>query len=197
MKKLMRIPGPIARPIIQTYLDEFQTYDMGIGPNDPNGYQPGLSALRIVAAEACIKHDSLWRFMAGRTNSLDFYSFDRILAAMDATSLWYEWPLLPFYLAADLTVPPPNVKVCSRLECANEIFLDGTHQTRGRKFCSATCRDADWKHRSGYYTNRAIECRNGHPRTPENTGYNERGQFCLECNRISARVARAERRMAA
>jgi hypothetical protein len=192
--KMMRIPGAIARPIIQDYLDNFPTYDVGRTSNENR--LPAYSALRIIAAEAEMKPDSLWRFMIGRSSSLDFYTFDRILCAMDSTSLWYEWPLLVFYLAADLTVPPSNVKICARLECPKEILMDGSYQNRGRKFCSATCRDADWKHRSGYYTNRAIECRNGHPRTPENTRIYSRGKMCLECNRINARERRAERRLA-
>jgi hypothetical protein len=189
--KTCRVPADIVLPIIRNYLDTYETY--GLGTNPQKGYSPA----RILAEKAGLNPDTMEKYLLGRTRDISFYVIDRLLCAMDEPMRWYEWPLLPYYLAADLSEPPPGYRVCARDGCDNEFQAT----ERGRKFCTRTCGSAD----AHGYTKRDAVCRNNHPRTPENIQWRRKKttgrlyRTCVLCmgERQSERKARGYQRVAA
>lgn len=96
-----RIPGPIARPIIQKYLSEYEVCGdehSGIPVSDPR-FQRSPSPLKILAEESGVKRDTLEKFLKGRNDSIDLYALDRVLCAMGKTFLWYQEPLVSLYVS--------------------------------------------------------------------------------------------------
>jgi hypothetical protein len=175
------VPAEIVIPIIQRYLDSYETNGDGNGGwNGPSGVTK-LSANTFLAESAGMRADSFAKIMKGRTQYLSFYVVDRLLCAMDQPMKWHEEPLLSFYLEADLSAPPPGMRICAREGCDNE------YQTteRGRRFCSRICGSAD----AHGYSKRDVFCRNHHPRTPENTLWRRKTttgrlyRTCLICMR--------------
>jgi hypothetical protein len=102
-----RVPAEIVVPIIKRYLDQYETDSWRFRRWGSSGNIGKLSPACILAREAGIYPDTVTKYLKGRTKYINFYIVDRMLCAMGQTERWYEWPLLPFYLAADLTVEPP------------------------------------------------------------------------------------------
>jgi hypothetical protein len=99
---LSAIPGEVARPIIQEYLDNYKTYGYDNYPVGSPEYMAAPGALMLLAERSGVKQSTLYKFMAGINQSLDFDVLDRIICAMGRPSLWLEEPLVSFYYSADL-----------------------------------------------------------------------------------------------
>jgi hypothetical protein len=92
-----RIPGDVARPIIQSYLEHYRVSGSdGLALDDP-GFIAPPSPLKILAEEAGVKEDTLRKFLSGCNNSIDLYALDRILCAMGRHFLWWQEPLADYY----------------------------------------------------------------------------------------------------
>lgn len=178
--KPCRVPADIVVPVLQRVLDTYET--RGWSHDDQgNPPLPALAASRVIAERAGMLPDTLVKILMGRSETMSFYDVDRLLCALDAPMLWYEWPLLPFYLAADLSVPPPGYLECAREGCVREFAGDGE-----KKYCSKTCRRAANLHRRGTMP-RNVKCRNGHDRPPDYDGHGKPGRYCRECERDNQR----------
>lgn len=100
-------------------------------------------ALNVLAAEAGINEDTLRKYTQGDRKWISFDKADRLFAAMNMTHLWWEWPLVVFYLTVDLSGDPElrsNNTESSRSKCRrghehtpeNTVFLKNG-KTRCRK----------------------------------------------------------------
>jgi hypothetical protein len=146
--KTSRVPSEIVIPIIQRYLDSYETFgDHTGGWNQSRGVTK-LSAATILAENAGIKPDTLAKYMKGLTQYLSFYVVDRLLSAMDQPMRWYEWPLLPYYLAADLSEPPPGYRVCAREDCEREYRVTQSNHRYCTKYCQRYSMRKRWKMRN-------------------------------------------------
>lgn len=168
------------------------------------GSGDGISGL---AARLAVRHDTLEKISVGRTATLDFDFADRLLCAIDCHDMW-RGPLANVYetavLSEDAERRPPSrtdgKRTCERRGCSVQ-FVPSKHKP-AQRFCSNACRSAAWKHKRGLKSiprgpGRSLEafvCRNGHERTPENTGRNSRGhRYCLICHRDSMRRQRPKK----
>jgi hypothetical protein len=185
------VPAEIVMPFIQRYLASYETH--GIESGAFNGKR---SPAWLLAEAAGISPDTLHKYLNGRTRDISFYVIDRLLCAMDQPMSWYEWPLLPYYLAADLSEPPPGCRVCARESCKTEFHP----YHKDDKYCSHACGQSVRRGRD-----RAFECRNGHLR--QDVGYYVRANGKRECrkciknswarkNAVRAEHRRAQRRAA-
>jgi hypothetical protein len=105
---LSAIPGEVARPIIQEYLDNYKTYGYDNYPVGSPEYMAAPGALMLLAKRAGVEQNTLYKFMAGITQSINFYHFDRIVSAMgNPLKIWLEEPFASFYYSADLDEAPP------------------------------------------------------------------------------------------
>jgi hypothetical protein len=128
------VPAEIVMPFIQRYLASYETH--GIESGAFNGKR---SPAWLLAEAAGISPDTLHKYLNGRTKEINFYVVDRLLCAMDQPMSWYEWPLLPYYLAADLSEPPPGYRVCASPECETEF-----KGRKGQRHCCEACQQRSW-----------------------------------------------------
>lgn len=189
---ITRIPGEVVRPIIQSYIDQYETYWTENIPVGGEGWFPELNPVYVLAREAGVRPDTLRKFL-DRGSSIDFYTLDKLLCAMDMPMLWWSERLRPYYLAADLSSSPPGYKICARAGCEQEFKIVYSGKSNEKKYCSKACRHAANLHRRGK-TARAVTCRNGHPRPEGYDGHSGPGRYCQECERENQRRYRAQRR---
>lgn len=128
-----------------------------------------------------------------RVQSIEFDVADRIMIYLLGPQAWLG-EYAEYYYAVDL-----SWKKCENPHC--EIMFK-PHPQSGRKYCSKPCSDSAWNIRHGR-THRTVKplrkhnpevCRNGHPRTPENTKTRKDGRTeCVLCSRANARRLWRER----
>lgn len=162
----------------------------------------------VLAERADLREATLYSMIRGRTKTVDFDVADRLLCAMNMHDLWLT-DLHEVYVAAGLhegersrkVERASGLKVCARKGCSN-TFTQPV-KTPPKKYCSETCCAASyWHKKHGAKTTlrgpgRKLEklvCRNGHERTPENTGFNGVANFCRICKNASDRRSRARAR---
>lgn len=162
-----QIPFTALRPHLEKYL-------MEMTPGTPDGlerdkpYDPYGPEVIFLAARADVHPDTLSKALAGKRNSLSFRIADRVICAMGAPQIWRDDPAL--YEVYYPVAPPPDPS--RPIKCANEAcsawFELANDTTAKRRFCSESCKNADYRYRHGKAQPRALRCRNGHNRDPEN-----------------------------
>ncbi len=195
-----RIP---AEPVIAV-LNEHLGSDAGWSLGEP------ADTLETLADRADMHKNTLERMLNGRSATIDFDMADRLLCAAGKSNLWWG-PLREVYETASLSPPlGPHVvgrasgaRTCARHGCS--VTFIPPKKAPYKRFCSSTCKAVDWKQRKNGVKSRirgpgrvleAYECRNGHVRTPKNTGINCRGtRYCLICHRERTREHRARKKL--
>lgn len=159
-----------------------------------------------LAERADVSGDTLQKILKGRNQTIDFDLADRLLCKANLHELWFT-DLRELYDQAVLVeqnrsrrhtiTPPSQVRVCARAGCS-VTFVPNPKVAHKQRFCSHRCGAADWKVRKfGHKTplrgpGRKLEkltCKNGHERTPENTGHypSDGRMFCILCKRKTDR----------
>ena len=147
---ICHVPVDIVMPIVQRYLDSYETYGDNTGGWARPRQVAKISPATILAEQAGLHPDTFRKYLNGRTQMLSFYTVDRLLCAMDQTMRWYEWPLLPFYLAADLSGPPPGFRVCAREGCDKEYRPTQSNHKYCTKYCQRYAMRIRWKKRHAW-----------------------------------------------
>lgn len=170
-------------------------------------------AVEMLAARVDVRSDTLHSILLGKKKTIDFDLADRLLCSLGAFDLWftdlkdiYESSLLVDGERKHKVGSASGSRVCERRGCS-ERFVPPKNMP-AKRFCSPACKHATWKYeKRGAKTAlrgkdrhlEALVCRNGHERTKENTGHNNRGtRYCLICHReASAKWRKARRALAA
>lgn len=134
-----RIPTKLVVPIIKDYLAE-QEFTQN------RGQLPPAAAL---AEKAGVKSDTLsWRILNGRMKTLSFDTADRLLCAMGLFHLWWEWPLIVFYYAVDLSekeeteyVKPARCRTHGILG-RQDVYRRGTEDDGTPRWACRVCQSA-------------------------------------------------------
>lgn len=195
MKRVM-IPIEI---VADRVLSFFDTINMG-AILLANGYmdtERQYSKYDYLATQSGV-HESKIRHIVANTvetrgvkqTHVEFATVDKLLCGMGQPMLWYVDPELRVYY--DMLVP--ETQQCARPGCENEFDIRYKHSGAKKKYCSRACRDAAHGYRHGEHTVRALECRNGHPRTPENTAIRSGKKSCKVCEADNQRRYRRERK---
>lgn len=90
----MLIPSELVAPIIKEYVASYDTSEMNASNEPPSGK---LSPLAVLAEEAGMTPDTLYRHVAGKRSWLDREVVDRLLVKMGLVHLWFTSALSEFY----------------------------------------------------------------------------------------------------
>jgi len=189
-KKMLERGRVLAAPIMEAV----HRYVLENG-QDRKDDQADLTCLAFMSERADISYETLvsWVEKPWRVGDIPFDIADRLLCAIDQTSLWYG-ELHEYYMGVDL-----NWFHCACNGCS--IFFYADPHKHGKKpiYCSKACANAasrlqrgESKKRIKNYGSRLAprkggKCRNGHERTPENQILLSGGKLrCRECNRESS-----------
>lgn len=171
-----RVPAPIVLSEIETWLSA----------QDEDG------ALDVLSEKSNVSTAALRSWLEGDRGQRDGIAFDdadRLFIAMGRVHLWTT-RYIDYYLACDLR--------WTRCACPGcEIMFDGSHAQEGptmKLYCSKACQTAAAKIREGVTSRRhkryldPTVCRNGHPKTEENTKRRPDGrEECRVCSRDTAK----------
>lgn len=167
------------------------------------------SSIYLLAERVDVKGDTLQSILSGRAKTIDFDLADRLLCVTNMSSLWLT-DLSDIYLQAQLpegekkhvVATASGKRVCARRGCS-VVFVPSVKKP-DQKFCSPGCRSTAWKHKKGLKTGQvrgkgrvleSLVCRNGHPRTKENTTEKRAGvSYCRICKNETAKRYRDRRR---
>lgn len=194
-----RVPAAPIVEIINVHLAE-------VGQREAEGTFT-KAAIYPLAERADVRGDTLHKIIQGRSATIDFDVADRLLCVMNMSDLW-RTDLKEIYESVWLDdrgswTPSraSGAKVCARVGCS--VLFMQPKRCPPKMYCSSTCcAAAAWQRKHGVKTqprgkDRALEklvCRNGHERTPENTGWNGVANFCLICKRKTNREYRQRRK---
>lgn len=143
-----------------------------------------------VCERAGVNRETIFRAMTEpRYQNLEFDVVDRVLVALNAQHLWWT-ELSEIYYSVDL----------SQERCINpgcERYFKQAHAKTGKtrkRYCSKACNTSHKKlllgetltRRKDYFS--STKCRNGHPKTAENTKFRSDGRTeCKLCANASGR----------
>jgi hypothetical protein len=135
-----RIPAVLLRPVVQNYLDKYQTAET----EKIGNWTSTMSPIVILADEANMPERSLRYLLAGTFETIDFDRADRLLCAMGLGVLgWLEDPELRHaYYAANLSVydeaqPPSAARPGEHFVCGCERSEENSKPTKtenGRRY---------------------------------------------------------------
>lgn len=111
---LGRIPSSVIAPIVQEYLDKYETCDIqepfdaladpksGAGGSFSMSEYRAPNPLYILAHDAEMKANTLSRILRIKQRTVSFWDVDRLLNAMGRPDLWRCEPLLAYYEAEEV-----------------------------------------------------------------------------------------------
>ena len=193
-----RIP---AAPILDRLVRHVSLYDSTRNPEE-------TGELTLVCERAGLDYSTIARNVYRHTHegdirSLDFDTADKLLCCGMKRRWSEDETLAEYYERVDL-----SWYKCACPGCETMFHRDHEHAgATARKYCSASCRHAARNQRIGR-THRVVKkhrgamadagvCRNGHPRTPENTVLRKNGKReCRICKREANNDSYARREQA-